>query len=372
MSEQVPIKSGLPLGRVRGVPVSVAPSWLVIAALLTAIYAPLIRDAAPDVGANTAYLAAAGFALLFGGCVLAHEIGHTLVSLALGYPVRRVVLFALGGVSELDGEPRRARDELLVAATGPLVSLVLGAAGWLAYLACPAGHLYTVLLGLLGWSNLLLAAFNLLPGLPLDGGRILRAVAGACGARPLTATRIAAWSGRLLAVAVAVSGLVVDRSSTGFAAGLFTVGLAAYLWLAASAALKAAELTAALPGVDVRALLRTGMFVPEDVSVGEALRRAWESRARGLVLLDAASQPSAIVDEARIAAVPPDQRPWTPVTAVARRLEPGLMVPEGVDAESLLRLMQQTPAREYLVVRPDGSAAGILATRDFVRSLVPR
>src|SRR5581483_8620203 len=102
MSEQVPIKSGLPLGRVRGVPVYVAPSWLVIAALLTAIYAPLIRDAVPDVDANTAYLAAAGFALLFGGCVLAHEIGHTLVSLALGYPVRRVVLFALGGVSELD------------------------------------------------------------------------------------------------------------------------------------------------------------------------------------------------------------------------------------------------------------------------------
>jgi CBS domain containing-hemolysin-like protein len=111
------------------------------------------------------------------------------------------------------------------------------------------------------------------------------------------------------------------------------------------------------------------MFVPDDVSVGEALHRAWAAQARGLVLLNSAEQPSAIVDESVIGAVPPDRRAGTPVSTVARPLEPGLMVPEGIDAEALLRRMQATPAREYLVVRADGSAAGIISTRDFARRI---
>jgi Zn-dependent proteases len=241
-----------------------------------------------------------------------------------------------------------------------------------AYLGRPggaSGTLLIALLGLLCWSNLVLAAFNLLPGLPLDGGRLLRGVVRAFGGSPLTGTRVASWSGRVVAVVVAVSGLVADRSSVGIAAGAFSIGLAAYLWFGATQSLKYAELMSQLPGIDLHELLRPGMFVPADVSVGEALRRAWESQARGLVLLDAAEKPSAIVDEARIGAVPPERRHWTPVLAVSRPLEPGLMLPDTLDARGLLRRMQATPAHEYLVVHPDGSAAGIIATRDFARRL---
>jgi CBS domain containing-hemolysin-like protein len=176
----------------------------------------------------------------------------------------------------------------------------------------------------------------------------------------------------VLALAVAVVGLVLDRSTSGFAPGLFSIALAGYLWFGATQSLRGAELIAELPGVDVRRLLRPGMFVPADMSVGEALRRAQEAQARGLVLLDSSAQPSAIVDEALIAAMPAQRRAWTPVSAVARPLEPGLVVPEGVDAPELLRRMQRTPAREYLVVRPDGSAAGIIATRDFMQRLLAR
>jgi Zn-dependent protease len=343
-----------------------------VAILLTAVYAPILEDAVPRIGRGVAYLAAAGFSILFGLCVLAHELGHTVVSMALGHPVRRVVLFALGGVSEIDGEPERARDELLIAAAGPLVSVAITGAAWAGYLAAPDGALITALLGLLCWSNLVLAAFNLLPGLPLDGGRILRAVVCGLGAAQLTGTRVAAWTGRVVAVAVAVSGLIADRTSLGLATGLFSVGLAGYLWLAASQSLKVAGLLEQLPGIVVDDLLRPGMFVPDDLSVGEALRRAWAANARGLVLLDAAEKPSAIVDESLIGAVPPERRPWTPVADVARPLEAGLVVPEGLDAEHLLRRMQDTPAREYLVVRPDGSPAGIITTRDFAQRLSGR
>jgi Zn-dependent protease len=362
-------RAGLLLGRFRGVPVLVMPSWLLVAVLLSAVYAPIIDDAVPTISARGAYLAAAAFAVLFGLCILAHELGHTVVSLALGHPVQRVVLFALGGVSEIDGEPERARDEMLIAGSGPLVSLIIAGVAWLGYESAPAGALVTALLALLWWSNLLLAAFNLLPGLPLDGGRLLRAAVCAFGAAPLTGTRVAAWAGRGLAVVVAVSGLIADRTSLGLAAGLFSVGLAGYLWFAASQSLRVAELRAHLPGIAVRELLRPGMFVPDDVSVGEALHRAWAAQARGLVLLNSAEQPSAIVDESVIGAVPPDRRSGTPVSTVARPLEPGLMVPEGIDAEALLRRMQATPAREYLVVRADGTAAGIISTRDFARRI---
>jgi Zn-dependent protease/CBS domain-containing protein len=342
------VRTGLVIARVRGVPVVIMPSWLLIAALLAAVYAPIIDAAVTGISTTGAYIAAAGFAVLFGLCVLAHELGHTVVSIALGHPVRRVVLFALGGLSEIDGEPERPRDELLVAAAGPLVSLIIAGGAWLGYDASPAGRLVTAL---------------------LDGGRLLRATVCAFGARPITGTRVAAWAGRVLAVAVAVSGLVADRTSLGIAAGVVTIGLAAYLWLSASQALRVAGLMAQLPDVSVAELLRPGVFVPADVSVADALRRAWDTSARGLVLIDRSEQPTAIVDEARIGAVPPDQRPWTPVADVARRLEPGLVLPDTVDAAELLRRMQATPAREYLVVHADGSAAGIITTRDFASRL---
>jgi Zn-dependent protease len=360
------------LGHVRDVPVLIAPSWLLVAILLSAVYAPVIGDAVPNMSASGAYLAGLGFAVLFGLCVLAHELGHTGVSMALGHPVRRVVLFALGGVSEMVNEPRRARDEFLIAGSGPLVSLLIAGGAWLAYDAAPAGALLTALLGLLCWSNLLLAVFNLLPGLPLDGGRLLRAVVVGLGARPATGTRVAAWAGRIVALGVALAGVWADGSAGVVAAAVFSLALAAYLWVAATQALRYAVVLDELPAVSVRELLRPGMYVPDDVSVAEALRRAWEARARGLVLVDAAARPSAIVDEALIGSVAPDRRPWTPVSAVARPIEPGLVVPEDIDAAELLQRMQTTPSREYLVVRPDGSPAGIIAARDFAHRITAR
>jgi Zn-dependent protease len=363
---------GYVIGRVAGVPVVVSPSWLFAGLLLCAVYGPVLRDAVPGISASTSYAAAFGFAALFGLCVLAHELGHTLVSIRLGHPVRRVVLFALGGVSEIESEPERARDELLIAATGPGVSLLIAAlAGW-AYGSAPDGRLLTALLGLLFWSNLVLALFNLLPGLPLDGGRLLRAAVSAFGAGPLTATKVAAWSGRLIAVALLVSGILLDVASarrTGYVSGIFSAAIAVYLWVAAGRSVALAQITARLPGVTVAALLRPGMFVQADTSVAEALDRAWHARVRGLVIVDAADRPTGIVDEALIGAVTPERRPWTPVSDVARPLEAGLTIPHDVDGGALIERMRSTPAREYLVVNPDGSAAGIITTQDLVQRL---
>lgn len=372
MSEQPPRRRAvrlLTLARVRGVPILVSPTWALVAVVLTIGYGPVIRNAVPGTSATSAYTAAAAFGLLFAFCVVAHELGHTLVSRVLGYPVRRIVLFVLGGVSEIEGEPRRPRHELLIAAAGPVVSIgIAAAAGGGSRLAPEPSVLHAVLL-LVTWSNALLAAFNLLPGLPLDGGRLLRAAVWGCGAKPATGTRVAGWVGRVVAVGVAVSGLVVDRTSAGYAAGLISLALAAYLWVGATQSIKLADLMGRLPALDVGGLLRPGLAVVPGTSVAEALDRVWAGHARGIVLLDSSDRPSAIVDEARIGAVPPERRPWTPVSEVSRPLEPGLLLPEGLDAKELLERMQSTPAHEYLVVDAQGAPAGIIAAVDFVRRL---
>jgi Zn-dependent protease len=359
----------LPVGRFFGVPIYFAPSWLLVAGLLTVYYAPVVDDAVADVSASTSYLLAAAFAVLFALCVLAHELGHTAVSLALGNPVQRVVIFLLGGVSEIERDPDRPRDEFLVAAAGPLVSLIIAGAAAGGYQFVDGATLPGVLIALLFWSNLIVAVFNLLPGLPLDGGRLLRAAVWAAGPSRLTATRVGAWTGRAVAAVVAISGLLADRSSLGFTAGLFSIALAAYLWFGASQSLRVGEVMERLPNVNLEALLRPGLLVPSDLSVAEALRRVWSGNARGLVLVDTSDQPRAIVDEALIGAVPPERRAWTQLTEVARPLEPGLILKADLAGEQLLSAVRATPAHEYLVVHEDGSPAGILASADLAAKL---
>jgi Zn-dependent protease/CBS domain-containing protein len=359
----------LRLGRFRGVPVLIAPSWAVIGLLLTLIYGPLVDQTVDGISAPSAYLAAFGFSLVFGMCVLAHELGHTTISLALGHPVRRVVLFLLGGVSEIEGEPERARDELLIAIAGPAVSAAIAAGAWLGFRATPDGSLAHVLLALLFWSNLVVAVFNLLPGLPLDGGRLVRAAAWALGAKPQTATKVAAWCGRVVAVLVGLSGFAVRDGGLGASATVLSAVMGVYLWAGATQALRFADLFSRLHDVTVTGLLRKGVMLPADVSVAEALRRAWEGQARGVVLVDAADRPSAIVEEARMGAVPPERRPWMQAAEVARPLEPGLILPLELGGRALLNRMRETPAHEYLVVDDAGAPAGIVSTVDFARQL---
>lgn len=357
------------VGRFFGVPIYFAPSWLIIAALLTIYYEPIISHAVPGSSSSSAYLVAFAFACCFAVCVLGHELGHTAVSLLLHSPVRRVVIFLLGGVSEIERDPERPRDEFLIAAAGPFVSLLLAGASALGYLALDGHSLPGVLLALLFWSNLIVAVFNLIPALPLDGGRLLRAAVWAISGDRLRGTRVGAWSGRVVAILVALSGLVADRSSLGFTAGLICFVLAVYLWFGAGQSLRAAEVLQRLPQVDLESLLRPGLLVPSDLSVAEALRRVWSGNARGLVLVDSADTPRAIVDESRIGLIPPERRPWTQLSSVARPLEAGLILPLGLAGEDLLAALRLTPAHEYLVVNDDGSPAGILATADLAAVL---
>jgi Zn-dependent protease len=189
------------LGRVLGVPVRLDLSWFAGLAVLVALSRELW---APAVAGAAAVALSGLFALGFFACVLAHELAHALVARSLGVPTAEIRLFVFGGVARITGEPADPGGEALVAMAGPLLSVSL--AGLLALasraVAGPAGDL----VALLFLGNLVVAAFNLLPGFPLDGGRVARALVWRLTGRRLLATRVAAAAGRTLAAALVLGG----------------------------------------------------------------------------------------------------------------------------------------------------------------------
>jgi len=359
------------VGRFFGVPLFFAPSWLIIALIITVSYADLVSDSVDGLSDGGAYAVSFLFAVLLALSLLAHELGHTAVSLAFGMPVKRVVIFLLGGVSEIEKEPKRPAEEYLVAIAGPLVSLMLAGIGAVALPLTGDRTVAHVVLLLLVLSNLAVAIFNLLPGLPLDGGRLLRAGVWRLSQSRLTGTQAGAWGGRAVAGLVLLAALLTIEPGGATAIGNVVLAslLATFIWIGASQSLTAATVTSRLPGLRLAQLLRPVLQVPPDLPVAEALRRAWETGARALVVVDSTSRPRAVVSEAHVMAVPEARRPWTPVADVARPVEPGLTLVDTLSGEQLLDALRRMPASEYLVVGANGAVAGVLAAVDVARVL---
>jgi Zn-dependent protease len=370
--QEQPPTGGLPIGRFFGVPVYLSPSWLIIAAIVTISYSEPVTRLVTHISRAGSYLVALTFAVLFALSLLAHELGHTAVCLALGLRVRRVVIFLLGGATEIEGETRRPGEEYLVAIAGPLVTLMVSGLTMAASTATSAGTVPHALLRMLALSNLVVLVFNMLPGLPLDGGKLLRAAVWKLSRSRLTGTRAAAWGGRGVAVlVVAASVLIVRTENLGEMFGNLAVALllAAFIWVGASQALTLAAITSRLPELRIADLVRPSLQVPPDLPVAEALRRVWQSRSQGLVVVDATGAPTAIVSEAQVKALPEQRRPWTTVAEVARPLEPGLTVADSATGEAVLDAVRMTPASEYLVVGQDGRPVGLLSTSDVAMLL---
>ncbi|MFJ6213573.1 site-2 protease family protein [Streptomyces sp. NPDC092296] len=367
-------RGGILMGRPFGVPVYVTPTWFVIAALITWVFGSQLEPVLPRLGALR-YLVALFFAVAFYGSVLVHELAHTLVALHYRLPVRRIQLQFFGGVSEIEKEAETPGREFWLAFVGPLLSLVLGGVFFLALRLVTPGTVPGVLLAALMASNVIVAAFNLLPGLPLDGGRMLRAAVWRLTGRPLTGTVAAAWAGRCLAIAVliALPLLTARRSGPGSGAATLTDAvlaavLAAIIWNGAGQSLRTARLKEALPQLNVRALTRRAVPVSADTPLSEALRRAREAQAGGIVVVDGHGDPYAVVREAAVLGVPEHRRPWTATGALAHDLAPGMRLPVDSGGEALLESLRRAPASEYLVVDADGGLYGVLSLADVERA----
>ncbi|MFE9705625.1 site-2 protease family protein [Streptomyces sp. NPDC005930] len=370
---------GLLMGRPFGVPVYVAPSWFLVAALITWVFGGQLDRVLPELGAAR-YLVSLFFAVAFYASVLVHELAHTVAALRFKLPVRRIQLQFFGGVSEIEKEAETPGREFVLAFVGPLLSLVLSGVFYAALLPVQADSVPGVLLAGLMVSNLLVAAFNLLPGLPLDGGRMLRAVVWKITGKPMSGTVAAAWVGRALAIAVLI-GLPLLTQSLGSGAaddvGMDTVMdallaaiLAAIIWTGAGNSLRMARLREHLPELHARALTRRAVPVQAGTPLSEALRRANASGARALVVVDADGTPASLVREAAIVGVPDHRRPWVPVGTLAQDLTDGMRVSAELSGEELLDALRANPATEYLVVEETGEIYGVLSAADVERAFV--
>jgi Zn-dependent protease len=244
--------SGWKVGRLAGIEIAIHPSWLVIAFLVTYSLA-VARFPFEFPGWTDAvyWIVAAATAALFFGSVLAHELSHAIVAQRFGLKVEGITLFIFGGATTIEADSRTPREEALIAIAGPATSLAIGIALVAANVVI-AHQQIGALVGWLGFINILLGLFNLIPGFPMDGGRILRALIWRWRGDQLAATRNAAMVGRIFAYGLIAFGVFLALQPGGIFSGLWLALIGWFLSNAAEATAAQAGLERSLRGVKVR------------------------------------------------------------------------------------------------------------------------
>src|SRR5688572_823934 len=316
--------------------------------------APNVERAAPGLG-PWKYVAGLAFAILLYLSVLLHEASHAVMARRYGFPVSSITLHFLGGMTAIEGEANKPRQEFMIAVVGPLTSIAVGACSVGLWFVTPDGLLKMAVEGLAG-ANLLVGILNLVPGLPLDGGRVLKSVVWGATGNVHRGTIVAGWGGRLTAVAVmcwpVVQESVLDRPPDILDFVLAFV-IALFLWSGATSAMASARLRRRLPGLVACDLARRTLTVPDELPLGEAVRRAQEAEAGSIVTVTSGGRPTGVVNEAALLATPEDRRPWVSVSTVARTLDEGLSLPVGISGEELILAISRNPASEYLLIDED-------------------
>jgi Zn-dependent protease len=273
------MRSNVKLGRVSGIEIGLHYSWFIIAALIVFSLGGHFHQVNPSWGAGQIWITALLTAALFFISLLLHELAHSLVAQKEGLKVRAITLFALGGVSQIQEDATDAKTEFWVAIAGPIASLIIGFAclgialslGW--QRSTDPQTAVTGVLVWLGYINIALAAFNMIPGFPLDGGRVFRSIVWAITRNADRSTRIAAGVGQFVAFLFILDGIWQFFSGAGFG-GLWIAFIGWFLMDAAKASSAEVETTAALRGIRVSdvmsrgcAIVNRGMSLQEFVDI---------------------------------------------------------------------------------------------------------
>ncbi|HXJ95926.1 MAG TPA: site-2 protease family protein [Terriglobia bacterium] len=250
------MRSNIKLGRISGIEIGLHYSWFIIAALIAFSLSEHFRQVNPDWGTTQNWTVALFTAVLFFVTLMLHELSHSLVAQARGLKVSAITLFALGGVSQIENDAPDAKTEFWIAIAGPIASLVIGLGclalavglGWRRLAEPRTGA--TAVLVWLGYINIILAVFNLIPGFPLDGGRVLRSIVWAITKNADRSTRIAARIGQVVAFLFILDGIWQFFSGAGFG-GLWIAFIGWFLMEAARSSYAQVEIAAAFRGVRV-------------------------------------------------------------------------------------------------------------------------
>ncbi|OFR86670.1 hypothetical protein HMPREF2863_00115 [Micrococcus sp. HMSC067E09] len=370
--------AGLRLGSLGGAPIVVGWAWLLIGAAVLVIFGPSLQRADPSLG-WAAYAVAGGYVLVLAVSVLIHELAHAAVGAAHGSRPEAIELSGWGGHTQFVRAVDRPLGSVLTALAGPAANLVLAGLAHAAGTLAAPGTVTALLLSMAATANLLLAAFNVLPGLPLDGGRMIEsAVWAATGSRP-RGTVAAGWAGRVLATGLVLGGIAVPlltdaRPGLGVVALTVLVGVS--LYRGADAAIASARWQDRAARITVGDLMLPAVLLAPDATVADA-EAALRTGGTAVVLEPAVGEGTttaapAVVDVQAVRRVPQARRALTPATAVAAALPASAVLRLGTDPESgpdLIDRLAATDTAVWAVVRTDGRVLGILPRAAVLNAL---
>ena len=361
-----------PLGRPAGIRVGAHWSVLLIMALLAELLAQsLLPESVPGLSPVTYWVAGAAGSVVFLASLLLHELGHALVARHRGLAVDRITLWLLGGSTEMPDEPPSPGTAFAVAVAGPLASLLTGAGflGLAVVLPVAVPPVVEVTLVWLGWTNLVLAVFNLLPGAPLDGGRVLQAAVWKFTGDKRRAQTVAARSGSVLGLVLASAGLV-EVLWFGSIAGLWLFGIGWFLGFTARAEL------AAGPAREVLGRIRLGeIMTPDPVTapgwftVQGFVEQAATGRFRTYPVVTFDGHPVGVVSLAALARVPDTARTSTRVEDICTRPPSVAIGSPGTPLPAVLGRIGNRPGQDLVLVVENGVLAGVVSPGDIARTL---
>jgi Zn-dependent protease/CBS domain-containing protein len=358
--------AGFRVGTIFGIPIRIDYSWLIIFGIisfsLTAQFFPLN---VPHQSLPVYLLLGLVTTLLFFGSVLAHELMHSVVAKSKGMGVSAITLFVFGGVSQLEEEPATPRVEFEMAVVGPLTSLVLGAVFFVIWAAARiAGNLWLRAAAQeLSFINFALGLFNLLPGFPLDGGRVLRSLLWHASGDLRQATRIAAGSGQVIGYLMMAFGVLLFFTHEGLLSGIWLAFIGWFLLGASQQANQQMIFRTALAGVSAGALARRDvMALPPDLSVQSLVDDYLLRHAANVFPVVSDGRILGTVGLNEIHQVPRDQWPATPVSRIMRPITPGEVVSDQLDAWDAVQRLGHTDCECLLLV--DGDKLDGIVTRD--------
>jgi Zn-dependent protease/predicted transcriptional regulator len=381
----VPVSGGIALGRLLGIEIKLDWSLLLIFALITwNLGAQLFPSWHPDWSAQLSWATAAAAALLFLASILVHELCHALVARREGIPIRRITLFLFGGVAHMEAEPTTPKAEFWMAIVGPLASILIGivastAGVWLAgafdtpfisdsdpeVLVRGAGPIATLLLWL-GPLNVLLGVFNLVPGFPLDGGRVLRSILWAVTNDLTRATRWASRAGELFGWTLIAIGLM-NAFAGQVVQGLWLVLIGWFVHQAARTSYRQLLVRRALKDVPVSRLMRAHVprLAPE-LPVETLVREYLLADDVSAVAVASAGALLGVVFPRDVRNVPQERWRETPISSIMTPVrEMTAVSPETPVSEVVEQLAQGDI--EAMPVVEKGQVVGLISGRDVLK-----
>lgn len=362
--------SGIPLGRIFGIPIFVHTSWFIIFLLITFTLAIQFRSQHPAWTSQQHWILGLATSILFFASVVFHELSHSIVAKHYKIPVQSITLFVFGGLSRIARDPASAMQEFNVAIAGPLSSLVLAGCFWLIYHYLSAGEMIHAAAGWLWEINLMLALFNLVPGFPLDGGRVLRSMAWGVTRNFTRATQIASNAGKLFAYLMIGIGLW-QALNGNWIGGLWLAFIGWFLLTAAQESYVHVALRNMLAGVSAKDIMTTDVpTIPREMSIEEYVQEVFRTGRRCHVAV-AGNEPVGLMTLAAARSVP--RHDWQSMAVQAVML-PADKIHSAAPDEPALGVLQrmQTEDINQMPVISDHHIVGMISRDTILRVLQTR